>query len=168
MICYFRKDFKPSIKVKIKQQDQASTSFEEIVQKAVNAKAKVGLRSSTIVRNLNACCPRSHRSSYNTLLKVQTQSSKDFFCSKELKPKNLKSALPYDNMAEPAKKQGEMKKRSWRQKRKHTRERKEQFLATNVNIKASKKKIKTRCFNCNKKGHYINNCTKPKNQRGSQ
>ena len=31
MICYFQEGFKLSIKVKMEQQDQASTSFEEIV-----------------------------------------------------------------------------------------------------------------------------------------
>ena len=33
----------------MEQQDQASTSFEEIVQRIVNAEAKAGLRSSTMV-----------------------------------------------------------------------------------------------------------------------
>ena len=50
-----------------------------------------------------------------------------------------------------------------RQRRKHTREQKKQISAIGVNItKAiSKKKLKIRYFNYNKKGYYINNYTKP-------
>ena len=47
------------------------------------------------------------------------------------------------------------------------REQKEQILATDINITKAepKKKLKSRCFNYNKKDHYANNCTKPlKNQ----
>lgn len=39
----------PSIKSEIKQQDQALTSFKEIVQKIVNAEAKADLRSSIMI-----------------------------------------------------------------------------------------------------------------------
>ena len=41
IIWYFYKAFKLFIKVKINKQDQSSTSFEEIVQKAINIKAKI-------------------------------------------------------------------------------------------------------------------------------
>ena len=49
MIHYFQESLKPSIKIEMEQQDRASTSFKEMVQRAVNAEAKAGLRSSTIV-----------------------------------------------------------------------------------------------------------------------
>ena len=54
------------------------------------------------------------------------------------------------------------KKRFQGQKQKHIREQKRQILATGVNVTkaASKKKLKVRYFNYNKKGHYTNNCTK--------
>ena len=70
MICYFREGLKPSIKVEMEQQDQESMDFEEMVQRAVNVEAKVGLRSSTMVRELDARCPRGHRPSYNTSSKM--------------------------------------------------------------------------------------------------
>ena len=43
---------------------------------------------------------KSHYPSHNISLKMQTQSSKDFFCSKKLKLKDPKSALSHDNTAE--------------------------------------------------------------------
>ena len=49
MICYFWEGLKPSIKVEIEQQHWESMNFEELVQKTVNAEAKKGLKSSTMV-----------------------------------------------------------------------------------------------------------------------
>ena len=70
MICYFWKSLKPSIKVKMEQQDRESMDFKEIVQKAINVKVKVGLRSSIIVWDLDARCPRDYHPSHNTSSKV--------------------------------------------------------------------------------------------------
>ena len=70
MICYFQARLKPSIKVGIKQQNWESANFEKIIQRTVNAEAKAGLRSSTIVRDLDAHCLKGHRTSYITLVKV--------------------------------------------------------------------------------------------------
>ena len=172
MIRYFWEGLKPSIKVEMEQQDRASTSFEEMVQRAVNAEAKAGLRSSTMVRDLDARCPRGHRPSHNTSSKMQTQGSKDSSRLKETKPKDPKSAPSRDDAAESPKKDDrkDKKKRFRGQRREHTGERKEQTPATNVNTTdVSKKKKKRRdvseitCFNCDKKGHFASNCTKPKN-----
>ena len=57
MICYFREGLKPSIKVEIEQQDREAIDFEEMVQKAVNAEAKAGLRSSAMVQDSDIHCP---------------------------------------------------------------------------------------------------------------
>ena len=134
--------------------------FEEMVQKTVNVKAKACLRSSTMVRDSDARCPKGHHPSHNTSLKMQTQDSKDSSRSKEPKPNDPKPALLHDNAAEPAKKKNrkEKKKRFWNQRQEHTGE---QTQVTGVNTKAPKKKIKTKCFNCNKKRHYANEYTKP-------
>ena len=70
MICYFRKDLKPSIKVEMEQQDRESIDFEEMVQKVVNAEVKADLRSSTMVRESDARWLKCHRPSNNTASKV--------------------------------------------------------------------------------------------------
>ena len=70
MICYLWEDLKPSIKVKIEQQDQKSINFKEMKQKVVNTEAKTGQRSSTMVRDLDIYCPKSHHSFNNTASKV--------------------------------------------------------------------------------------------------
>ena len=71
MICYFWESFTASIKVEIEQQDRASTSFEEIIQKTVNVKAKTNLMSSIMVRDTDSRCPRGHCPSQNYFTKVQ-------------------------------------------------------------------------------------------------
>ena len=169
MICYFRKGLKPFIKVEMEQQDRESRDFEEMVQRVVNVEAKAGLRSSTMIQESDARCSRGHRPSHNTSSKVQTQGSKDFSRFKKPKPKNLKLAPLYDDMAELAKKEDKKDKKKKLQN--HRRKRNEQIPATGDNIEAPKKKKKRRdpskvtCFNCNKKSHYANNCTEPpKNQ----
>ena len=84
-----------------------STNFKEMVQKTVNAEVKTGLRSNTIVWNLDAYCLRGYRPSYNTSLKMQTQGSnnKDFSRSEKPKSKDPKPAPLRNNAAiKPAKK----------------------------------------------------------------
>ena len=139
--------------------------FEEIVQRAVNAEAKEGLKSSTIVRNLDAHCPKSYHPFHNTSFKIQTQGSKNSSRSKKPKPKDPKPAPSRYNVAESAKHQNRKdKKKKLRNRR---REQNKQTPATGDNTEASKKKKKRRdlskvtCFNYDKKGHYTSNCNEP-------
>ena len=61
----------------MEQQDRESKDFKEMVQRAVNAEAKAGLRFSTIVWESDAHCPKSHRLSHNTSSKMRTQEITD-------------------------------------------------------------------------------------------
>ena len=77
----------------MKQQDQASTSFKEIIQRVVNAKVKAGLRSLTMVWELDARYFKSYRLSYNTFSKVQSQKTiAKESRTKESRPKKVKQA----------------------------------------------------------------------------
>ena len=149
----------------MEQKDRESIDFEKMVQRAVNAEAKVGLRSSTMVRKSDACCPRGHCLSHNTSSKVQTQGSKDSSHSEEPKPKDPKPAPSRDDAAELAKKEDRKDKKKKLQNRRQKRNK--QTPATGDNTEAPKKKKKRRdlskvtYFNCDKKGHYANDCTKP-------
>ena len=146
MICYFRKSFKPFIKIKIEQQNRESMNFEEIVQRAVNAETKVGLRSSTMVRNSDIRCPKNYRFSNSTALKVQTQgtivkkSKPEKSKPKELKlAKGKNSALPHSESTEPGKISHIDKKREYLKK---NRDQKNNILATgdNTNVVEGDKK----------------------------
>lgn len=65
-------------------------------------------------------------------------------------------------MAEPVRKKNkeDKKKKFWKYRQNHS-EWKEQTLATGVNTtKASKKNLKVKYFNYDKKSYYANNCIK--------
>ena len=95
----------------MEQQDQESIDFKEMVQRAVNAEANPGLRSSTMVRDSDAQCLRGYRPSHNTFSKVQTQGFKDSSRSKEPKPKDLKLAPLRNDAVEPTKKEDKKDKK---------------------------------------------------------
>lgn len=84
----------------MEQQDWETINFNELIQKAINAEAKAAMKSSTMVRDLDICCPRDHLFSNNTFSTVQNQEiiAKDFSRSKKPKTKDLKSALLCDNI----------------------------------------------------------------------
>ena len=130
MICYFWEGHKPSIKVEIEQQDWESMDFEEMVQKAVNAESKAGLRSNTMVRNSDICCPRGHRPSNSTASKVQTQgiTTKD---SHPEEPK-VKEIRPTPSRAEASKPSKQARKKK-KKKRHQEKQDKEQTPASTAN-----------------------------------
>ena len=135
------------------------------MQRAINVKTKTGLKSCTIIWDLNARCLRVHHLFHNIFSKMQTQNSnsKNSSCSEKPKLKDPKPALSYDNAAaELAKKEDKKnkKKKFRRQRQEHIGERKKQILVINVNITKTilKKKPKIRCFYYNKKSYYAYNC----------
>ena len=132
MICYFWEGLKPSIKVKMEQQNREAMDFEEMVQRAVNVEAKAGLRSSTMVQNSDIHCFRGHLPPISTALKVQTQetTAKDSH-QKKLKVKEVK---PTSSQAEEASEPSEQAcKKKKRKKHPERRDKKEQTLASVAN-----------------------------------
>ena len=78
----------------MEQQDREAMDFEEMVQRAINAEAKAGLRSSTMIRNSDIRYSRGHCPSNSTISKVQTQgtTAKDSH-QEEPKVKEVKPTL---------------------------------------------------------------------------
>ena len=167
MIYYFQEGFKSFIKVEIEKQNWLSTSIEKIVNKAVNAEAKVSLRSNTIVWDLDAHCFRNYHPSHNTFSKVQIQrTTAKEPCTKKSRPKEIKSAdnktpvLPCSN--ESANSNRKDKRREWLKKKKNSTP----AIRDNA-IKSKKKRIpgntsQVTCYNCQKKGHFVNKSTSQK------
>lgn len=76
--------------------------------------AKIVLKSSNMVQDLDAYYSRGHCLSYNTFSKVQTQESSNK--SKETQLKDTNSTSPRDNTIEPAKKKKKKDKKKKFQK----------------------------------------------------
>ena len=143
-----------------------------MVQRAVNAEAKAGLKSSAMVQDADIRCPRSHRPLNSTTSKMQTKgttakdSHQEELKVKEVKPTSSRAA----EVSEPLKQARKEKKKKRHPER---RDKKKRTLASTANATEiqQKKKKKNRdrnvseitCYNCNKKGHYANTCIKPKN-----
>ena len=140
--------------------------FEEIMQKAVNAEAKMGLRSSTIIQDLDIHCPQDYRLSHNTSLKVQIQGTtakKPRIKESRLRKAKLTNGKtftsPYSD--ESAKPNCKKKKREWLKKKKDS------TPATKDNAIEGKKKrtpsniSQVTYYKYQKKDHFANKCSKP-------
>ena len=138
-----------------------------MVQRAINAKTKAGLRSSAMVRDLDIRCSRGYRPSNSTASKVQTQGTSakeprpEEFRTKEAQLAEGKTPAPPRTNAAECSEQGKMDRKDKKRRFQERKKQSEETPATGVNTKAPKKKLKTRCFNCNKKSHYVNECTEP-------
>ena len=90
------------------------------MQKIINTKAKAGLKSNTIIWNLDAYYFKSHRLFYIIFSKIQIQNSnnKNISHSKKSKYKDLKLILPCNNAIKPVKKKD--KKRDFKSINKNT------------------------------------------------
>ena len=115
----------------MEQQDRESMDFEEMVQKAVNAEAKAGLRSSTMVRNSDIRCPKGLRLSNSTTAKVQIQGTKDSH-PEEPKVKETRPAPSRAEASEPSKQARKEKKKKRHQERRDKD--KDQTSASTVNV----------------------------------
>ena len=71
MIWYFREGLRPSVRVETEQCGREVNSFEELVEKAVDARAKAALRSRSCARETDQHCIQGSRPS---AAKTSTQS----------------------------------------------------------------------------------------------
>ena len=175
IIKYFEKGPKPSIKVKIDQNANHLDDYEELVAKAIKAKAKVGLRPSSYVQEADL---QVFWESWPTLIithKVQTQGA--VTCGDESRTKVLAITPAQDS--EPSDKSRKNKKKKQHRDKKDSREPKENSTTSVTRVKVaevggsektSKREKKNlsgvTCYNCNKKRHFANKCResrRPKN-----
>ena len=70
IICYFRKGLRPLIRVEMEQRGQELNSFEELVKKTIDAKAKAALRPCSYAREIDE---HYFRSSWPSAAKASTQ-----------------------------------------------------------------------------------------------
>ena len=90
MIWYFREDLRPLVRVKMEQRGQQLDSFEELVKKAVDAKAKATLWPRSYARKTDQYCFWGTRPSAGKA-STQGQLIKEPRVEEPKKPKELKA-----------------------------------------------------------------------------
>ena len=149
--------------------------FKEMVQRAVNVEAKAGLRSSTMVRDPDICCPKNHRPFISITSKMKTQKT----TGKKPKPEESRPKKPKlaegKNPTPPCSKSTEFgktfctnkkreyfkKKRDWKNNTSVTGD---NANAVEIGEKKQNNWGDKKCYNYQKKGYFSKNCPEhPKN-----
>ena len=77
LIRFFCKGLRPSIKAQMKQRGQEHNSWEELIEKAINAEAKTSLQPPLILCEIDQRCLHGNRVAYSTVAKSQASSNRD-------------------------------------------------------------------------------------------
>ena len=152
-------------------------NYEELVARAVRAKAKASLRPSSYVRETDQNCLQGNWPAHTTAHKVQTQGVRKNHHGNDSKASKGSASIPAsasNQDSEPSDKAKKDKKKNWRGKRDSREPKDSTTPVSGVNtakVGGGKQKRKNKkdisgvtCYNCNKKGHFLNKCLEsPKN-----
>ena len=70
LIWFFREGLRPSIKAQMEQRGREHDSWEELVEKAIDAEAKASLQPPSILREMDQRCPHGNRPAHSTMAKL--------------------------------------------------------------------------------------------------
>ena len=173
MIRYFREGLRPSVRVEMEQRGRELNSFEELVEKAVDAEAKAALRPRSYARETDQHCLRGSRSSA-AKASTQGQPMKDPRVEEPKKPQESKASAPQRSDSTETSEQARKEKKK-KDRRYCGRKPQDSTPATGVNStntsgghssgsgrsQPQKDLSQINCYNCNKKGHYATKCPEP-------
>ena len=170
MIRCFLEGLKPSVRAQMDTRSRDLDSWEEAVEKAVNAEAKALLQSASSNREMDQRCPQGNRPAYTTVAKLHAStrdlrdesSTSSAWHPQDEPPRSLH---PHSSRS----KSGETFEKGFRKEKKkqrrldHEQARKDStpdagVHAPNVASTARKDLSHITCFNCNKKAHYATKC----------
>ena len=153
----------------IEQRGRENDSWEELVEKAIKAEAKIDFLPSSFVRDIDQRFPRDNRSTPMSKSQASSaQDPQDELSSEKALPPNKPSHSSRSENGDTS------DKKSWKEKKKKQRRRdaeqagKDPTLATGVNASSTmthpwrKDPSLIICYNCNKKGHYADHCSEPR------
>ena len=157
MIRYFREGLRPSIRAQLDVRDRELDSWDEVVDKTVDAEAKASLQAPSGTREMDSRCPRGQRPT-----KKEDKDSRDYEKNKSSQnpPTNTSSSGTQSSPAQPKKEQNSRSCR--REPRQQSQG--QNTPTTGVNATAVRKDkdkdIKDlsniECYTCKQKDYYTN------------
>ena len=117
LIRFFCKGLRPSIKAQIEQRGREHDSWEELVEKAIDAEAKASLQPPSILCEMDQRCPRGNRPTHSTLAKSQASSTRDSRDDPVKKPPPSSAPKPSNSL--PAGSNETSDKKARREKKKY-------------------------------------------------
>ena len=168
MIRYFREGLQPSIRAPLDVRNRDLDSWDEVVDKTVDTKAKASLQALSGIREMDSRCLRGQRPT-----KKEDKDSRDYEKNKSSQnpPTNASSSGTQSSLAQPKKEQNSRSRRGGSRRQGQG----QNTPATGVNataVRKDKDKDKDKkdlshveCYTCKQKGHYANKCPEkePKN-----
>ena len=159
MIRYFREGLRPSIQAQLDVRDQELDSWNEVVDKTVDAEAKASLQAPSGTREMDSRCPQGQRPT-----KKEDKDSRDYEKNKSSQnpPTNASSSGTQSSPAQPKKEQNSRSRQGGSRQQGQG----QNTPATGVNataVRKDKDKDKHKkdlsnieCYTCKQKGHYAN------------
>ena len=167
MIRYFQEGLRSSVWVKIEQRGRELNSFEELVEKAVEAKAKAALQPRLYARKTDQHCLRGSRQSA-AKTSTQGQPMKDSRVKKtKSRPQESKAPTSQRSDSFETSKQARKEKKKKDKQHRGQKPQKGSTPVTRVSKTSAggsqpqKAVSQVTCLNCNKKRHFLNKCLEP-------
>ena len=158
MIRCFLEGLKPSVRAQMDTRGRDLNSWEEAVEKAVNAEAKAMLQSSASTRDMDSRCSKENRPA-----KKEEKDSGGKNKSTDSAPADIPSGKQTSStqQASSAYPKKDHRRGPW-----HGRRRGQDSPTTGVNAIPKKEEdlSQVKCFHCRKKGHFANRCPQKKKQ----
>ena len=156
MVRCFLEGLKPSVRPQLDIRGRDLNSWEEAVEKAVNAKAKAMLQSSPSTRNMDSRCPRGNKPA-----KKKERDSNRKNKSTNSPPADTSSGKQTSSTQQAS---SAYSKKEYCRGPRRGRRRGQDSPATNINTIPKKKEdlFQVEYFYCRKKGYFANWCPQKK------
>ena len=159
MIRYFREGLRPSVRAQLDARGRDLDSWEEAVEKAVNAEAKALLQSSSSTHDMDSRYPQENRPA-----EKEEKNSGGKNKSTDSAPADVPSGKQTSSTHQ---KKDQNYQGGPRHRGRRGRRRGQDSPATGVNITLEKEEkdiSHIKCFHCRRKGHFANKCLQKKKQ----